>query len=97
VALGPSDDGGYYLLAARAAHPRLFDAMPWSTDRVTAETLRRCQHLGLRPHVLPAWFDVDDAVGLAQLRTQLAALPVDCAQRTRAVLDGLTLKLSHAA
>jgi uncharacterized protein len=89
VALGPAEDGGYYLLAARRVYPWLFRDMPWSTDRVASETLRRCQALGLRTHVLPAWYDVDDAASLAILRMDLRRLPVNTAPHTRAALEAL--------
>jgi len=89
VALGPAEDGGYYLLAARRVHPWLFRDMPWSTDGVASETLRRCQAHGLRPHVLPAWYDVDDAASLAILRMELRRLPASTAPHTRAALEAL--------
>src|SRR5436190_2285167 len=31
VLVGPSDDGGYYLIGLRVARPALFSDMPWST------------------------------------------------------------------
>jgi rSAM/selenodomain-associated transferase 1 len=86
VVVGRSDDGGYYLLAARAMYPSLFREMPWSTPAVANETLRRCRALGLRPYLLPTWYDVDDAGTLARLRGDLARLPRSVARRTRAVL-----------
>ncbi|MBV9595451.1 MAG: TIGR04282 family arsenosugar biosynthesis glycosyltransferase [Chloroflexi bacterium] len=100
VVLGPADDGGYYLLAARAVHPALFREMTWSTGGVAGETLRRCRTLGLRTHVLPPWYDVDDAASLAGLRTDLRRLPLSTAPQTRAVLEALddgTLPLGDAA
>jgi glycosyltransferase A (GT-A) superfamily protein (DUF2064 family) len=36
--LGPSSDGGYYLLGLQTAHRRLFDDIAWSTERVTGQT-----------------------------------------------------------
>ena len=89
VALGPAEDGGYYLLAARRVHPWLFRDMPWSTDGVASETLRRCRALGLRTHVLPVWYDVDDAASLAILRMDLRRLPVSTTPHTRAALEAL--------
>lgn len=57
--IGPADDGGYWLLGlARAADP-LFEAMPWGTDRVFAETLARMDRLGIRPALLPTLADLD--------------------------------------
>jgi rSAM/selenodomain-associated transferase 1 len=89
VAVGLSDDGGYYLLAARAVHPALFRDMVWSTAGVAGETLRRCRAAGLRSFLLPPWYDVDDAAGLETLRADLAAAPPGVARRTRAVLATL--------
>jgi uncharacterized protein len=89
VALGPSEDGGYYLLAARAAHPRLFREMTWSTSDVARETLARCAALGLRVRLLPPWNDVDDEASLLALRDFLEAAPPDVAPHTRQVLAEL--------
>jgi rSAM/selenodomain-associated transferase 1 len=89
VVLGPALDGGYYLLAARAVHPRLFREMTWSTAGVASETLRRCRTLGLRTHVLRPWYDVDDPASLAALRGDLRQLPGSTAPHTRAVLETL--------
>ena len=100
VVLGPAEDGGYYLLAARTVHPWLFRGMRWSTAGVARETLRRCRILGLRTHILPAWYDVDDAASLDILRTELPRLPPGTAPHTRAVLEQLddaTLSLGDAA
>ncbi|HEY3064874.1 MAG TPA: TIGR04282 family arsenosugar biosynthesis glycosyltransferase [Methylomirabilota bacterium] len=67
VALGPTDDGGYYLIGLRQHHPALFASIPWSSERVAAETLRRARTAGLRVAVLPRWFDVDTAADLDRL------------------------------
>ena len=91
VALGPSDDGGYYLLAARRLYPPLFRDMTWSTNQVTAQTLHRCAVLGLRTHLLPEWSDVDDAASLARLITHLDSETTgpDVASHTREALHKL--------
>jgi rSAM/selenodomain-associated transferase 1 len=86
VALGRTNDGGYYLLAARAVHTPLFREMRWSTPSVANATLRRCRALGLRAHLLPTWYDVDDASTLSRLHGDLAHQPRSVARLTRAVL-----------
>jgi len=68
VVVGPCEDGGYYLIGLRAPAPALFTDMPWSTARVTEETLARARPLGLRLALLPSWFDVDRGADLARLR-----------------------------
>ena len=72
LAIGPSEDGGYYLLGARAVHPSLFRDMVWSTDRVYAETLIRAGRAGLRAATLPRWYDVDTPEDLARLARDVA-------------------------
>jgi hypothetical protein len=72
VVIGPSDDGGYYLIGIRAMHQALFVDMPWSTAAVLPETVRRTETLGLRVAWLPAWFDVDTPEDLTRLRTSLS-------------------------
>lgn len=86
VALGPCDDGGYYLLAAWLPYPRLFRAMPWSTDAVAALTLARCEEAGLRTHQLPTWYDVDDPPSLRRLEAELLTRPSHVAPHSRAAL-----------
>ena len=72
VVVGPSDDGGYYLIGIRAMHRDLFIDMPWSTSAVLPETVRRAEARGLSLARLPAWFDVDTPEDLTRLRTMLA-------------------------
>ncbi|MGO9546557.1 MAG: DUF2064 domain-containing protein [Rhodomicrobium sp.] len=69
--LGPSSDGGYYLLAVKAMHTRLFEDIAWSTDIVAAQTLERAAEIGLPVHVLPEWYDVDDCASIRLLIEEL--------------------------
>jgi uncharacterized protein len=71
VVLGPTEDGGYYLIGVRVAHRELFDAVPWSTPDVLEVTLRRAAAAGLRATCLPSWFDVDVPEDLERLRATL--------------------------
>ncbi len=57
--LGPSADGGYYLLGMNRFYPGLFDGIPWSTGRVLEKTLGKTESLGLEIHRLPQLNDVD--------------------------------------
>ena len=56
---GPAMDGGYYLLALRRPAPDLFRGIPWSTDRVLEESMKRANGLGLKVESLLALTDVD--------------------------------------
>ena len=71
VVLGPTEDGGYYLIGVRVANRALFDDMPWSTSAVLEITLRRAAAAGLQTVCTPAWFDVDTPDDLRRLRTVL--------------------------
>jgi uncharacterized protein len=84
VVIGPSDDGGYYLIGARVEVPELFAGVHWSTSEVLATTLER---LAGRSHaLLPAWHDVDAVEDLERLRAELLTLPPSVAPSTRRVL-----------
>src|SRR5271163_3214946 len=69
--IGPSTDGGYYLLGVKARHRALFERITWSTDHVMRQTLERAAEIGVHMHVLPAWYDVDDGDSLKLLRCEL--------------------------
>jgi rSAM/selenodomain-associated transferase 1 len=69
--LGPSSDGGYYLLGLKTAHRRLFEDIAWSTERVATQTLQRAREIGLAVQLLPTWYDVDDVACLQRLRTEM--------------------------
>ena len=74
--LGPSRDGGYYLLGLKAPHRRLFEDVAWSTERVAEQTRSRAAEIGLPVHVLPEWYDVDDAQSLQLLRSELDGVAI---------------------
>jgi uncharacterized protein len=71
VVLGPSDDGGYYLIGLKRAHSRLFEQITWSTKLVLEESIERAREIGLEVELLPAWYDVDDCVTLGRLCDEL--------------------------
>ena len=71
VVLGPSHDGGYYLIGMKQAHAEPFERIAWSTGAVCAETMERCRAAGLEVVLLPTWYDVDDAATLAVLKEEL--------------------------
>ena len=72
VVLGPSTDGGYYLVGRRKGESRIFQDVAWSTGMVLEQTLARLgtQTLGL----LPPWYDVDTPAEAGFLKVHLEAL-----------------------
>lgn len=67
IVLGPSDDGGYYLIGLKNLHLRLFEDIDWSTERVLEQTIQRADEINLPVHLLPTWYDVDDRETLSRL------------------------------
>lgn len=67
VVLGPSDDGGYYLIGLKRMQRRMFEEIKWSTGSVLEQTLARASELCLPVHLLPTAYDVDDRVTLWRL------------------------------
>jgi rSAM/selenodomain-associated transferase 1 len=90
VVVGPSADGGYYLVGMRRVHAVLFEAMPWSTPQVLAETERRARRARLAVARVPAWFDVDTPRDLERLRVSLGRGEGGPAPRTGAFLRAWT-------
>ena len=58
-AIGPTHDGGYYLIALRKPCATLFREITWSSRMVFSQTMERAREAGLRMELLPALYDVD--------------------------------------
>lgn len=88
IVLGPSSDGGYYLLGARAVVPEIFRGMSWGSGKVLDETLKVLKILGLPRVLLPVWRDVDAPEDLKELRRSFAEMRDGdpSARHTRALL-----------
>lgn len=83
--IGPTPDGGYYLLGLRDCPRGLLAGLPWSSPDTLTATEARLQQRGLTVRRLPPFFDVDDADDLRRLRAFLDRAP-DAAPATRAML-----------
>lgn len=75
VVLGPTFDGGYYLIGFMKENsdtlcPQIFYNMPWSTDKVFEETVRRVKSVGLSIVSLPTLHDIDTPADLHLCRKQ---------------------------
>jgi rSAM/selenodomain-associated transferase 1 len=69
--LGPSTDGGYYLIGLHRPIRPLFEAIAWSTSKVLAQTLDKARKLDLSWHLLPELTDVDEAADWEQVKGEL--------------------------
>ena len=91
IVLGPSDDGGYYLIGVKASHQRVFEEIEWSTERVLEQTLERAEEIHVPVHQLASGYDVDDRVTLQRLCAELLdkELSADMAPNTRKFLSDI--------
>ncbi len=65
--VGPSVDGGYWLIGLCKSEPMIFRGIPWSTDRVFQTTMARMDGLGLEVTCLVPRHDVDEAEDLSHM------------------------------
>lgn len=83
--VGPTLDGGYYLVGARAAHEGLFDGDRLGTSSALDALRAGLARQSLTTAQLPEWYDVDVASDLERLAAELRAEPRRAA-RTAALL-----------
>ena len=97
IVLGPSEDGGYYLIGLKKAHRRMFEEIEWSTECVFEQTMARAAELRLVVHLLPTWYDVDDCATLNRLYNELfgpnESLVESVAPATREILQRILATL----
>ncbi|MCC7207213.1 MAG: TIGR04282 family arsenosugar biosynthesis glycosyltransferase [Anaerolineae bacterium] len=97
VTLGPTDDGGYYLIGLKRPAPPLFLTVTMSTPRVAQDTLDRAHDERLSVHLLPPSHDVDYVDDLWRLADELRDLPPHVAAHTRRFLEAHPVLLSGRA
>jgi hypothetical protein len=83
VVLGPTEDGGYYLIGVKQPHSQLLQQVQMSTPYVLRDTLALAADSGLIVALLPAWYDVDTPADLHRLNREVAGLQGDLARHTR--------------
>ncbi len=72
VVLGPTDDGGYYLIGLREAQPVLFQNIAWSTGEVLPQTLHNARDAQLPVHLLEQKADIDTFAEVRALWKELS-------------------------
>jgi uncharacterized protein len=92
VVVGPTHDGGYYLVGAKAAYPTLFANDGMGTSSAYERLLYRARTLGLSVGFADTFYDVDVADDLNRLAEELRLAPAR-APRTAAWLK----EWKHAA
>ncbi len=74
VTLGPTLDGGFFSIACRRVHARMFEEVRWSTGFTLDDVVRSVARCGLTIATGPAWFDVDVEEDLERM-LQMSNLP----------------------
>ena len=101
IAIGPSTDGGYYLIGFSAANvatiaPFVFEEIAWSTADVFQQTMTRIHSAKITVGLLPPWYDIDTAEDLKFLHAHISAMRLAGnrvqAVRTETLLAELFLK-----
>jgi hypothetical protein len=85
VVVGPTHDGGYYLVGAKASHPTLFGGDGMGTSSALERLLSRVRALELSLGFADTFYDIDVAEDLTRLAEELRLAPAR-APRTAAWL-----------
>jgi uncharacterized protein len=75
LVVGPTHDGGYYLVGASASHQGLFTTDGMGTKNALETLLTRARALGLSVHLTDPYYDIDVAADLSQLADELQRIP----------------------
>jgi rSAM/selenodomain-associated transferase 1 len=75
LVIGPTHDGGYYLVGAKAAHPALFENDGLGTSSALGRLLARAQALELSRSLTEPFYDIDVIEDLIRLAPELALAP----------------------
>jgi len=73
IVIGPTYDGGYYMLGMKSHHHTLFRDIAWSTEEVYDTTISRINNLGLTHWVAPKLSDIDYAEDWEQYLKSIAS------------------------
>ena len=93
LVLGPSADGGYYLISMTGKVFEVFAGVSWGTENVLEETLKKVNDANISLGLLPLWYDVDLPEDLKFLKTHLALIAhsgLDEGGNTKKFIDELS-------
>jgi rSAM/selenodomain-associated transferase 1 len=83
VVVGPTDDGGYYLVGAKASHPALFARDGMSTSSALERLLSSARALKLSVGFSDSFYDIDVADDLTRLAAELRLAPIRAPRTAR--------------
>jgi rSAM/selenodomain-associated transferase 1 len=73
--LGPSTDGGFYLIGLKDCPVGVLEGIQWSHSTTLAATTHKLEQFGMKTVLIDPWFDIDSHEDLERLRRQLANDP----------------------
>ncbi len=86
VCFGPSEDGGYYLIASNEPQAESFENVAWGTDQVLETSLVRARDAGLECELLEKLYDVDTSEDLERLMSDIQSTEEATAPHTKTAL-----------
>ena len=86
LVLGPSEDGGYYLVGTRSRLP-IFQGMRWGEADVLEATIAAARRAGIEPALVPPLYDVDGGEDLERLAAEIRAGRIRDLAATEATLE----------
>ena len=75
MVVGPTHDGGYYLVGAKMSHPGLFSTDAMGTRNAFEALLTNAHALGLSVRLTDPFYDIDEAADLSRLTEELLFTP----------------------
>jgi rSAM/selenodomain-associated transferase 1 len=89
IVLGPSLDGGYYLVGMSRLIPEIFEEILWSQPDVLTLTTAKLVALKRKYKLISPWYDIDTIDDLRHLNSDIAAAPAGFMKNTLALLQKL--------
>lgn len=73
IVIGPSEDGGYYLIGMSKPHEAVFEGIQWGHETVLKDTICRAKAAGISYFLLSEWYDIDNLYHLKRWRMKKLA------------------------
>ncbi len=70
IVIGPTEDGGYYLIAMKRPYRLVFKDIPWSTEQTFQVTVKRANSRGLRVGYTDTLVDIDTLTDYLRLKAE---------------------------
>lgn len=73
--IGPSEDGGFYLIGLRSVDAAVFESVDWGTHTAFDQTMANLEKIGSKTSILPVCYDIDVEADLRRLYDERELLP----------------------